>query len=165
VGVTEGSPGLYEAGPPISVVSDAHSGSKWRGMGDGAKSVFQQRPLDIGIHGCHGRGIAGQSAAALVHLVVCVLDGRAVGTAHGHSLLMDPAFLAAGALVFHGLGLHGVPADTAGQPVSPRLLSALQQILGLQGSHQLSHLSTVVWMLSEHMGFPCFGLCGFSGSL
>lgn len=76
------------------------------GLGDAI--AFQHWALGS-IHGSHGQGAAGQGTAALIDVGIGVLDDCTVRTLHGHSYIMDLALLAAGALMLHGLGLHGVP--------------------------------------------------------
>lgn len=82
------------------------------GLGDAI--AFQHWALGS-VHGCHGRGTAGQGTAALIDVGIGVLDDCTVGTLHGHSYVMDLALLTAGALMLHGLDLQGVPVDMGGQ--------------------------------------------------
>lgn len=75
------------------------------GLGDA--TAFQHWVLGS-VHGCHGRGPAGQGTAALIDMGIGVLDDCTIGTLHGHSYVMDLALLTAGALMLHVLSLQGV---------------------------------------------------------
>lgn len=75
------------------------------GLGDAI--AFQHWALGS-VHGGHGQEAAGQGTAALINVAIGVLDDCTVGTLHGHSYIMNLALLAAGALMLHGLSLHGV---------------------------------------------------------
>ena len=95
----------------------ACSGSTWGGRVRGGQNASDSGgPIDRegggAVLGSLGRGDAGWATAALVHVGVGVLEGRPVGTLHGHHLLVGPGLLAADARALRGPGPRGVPADT-----------------------------------------------------
>lgn len=92
------------------------------GLGDA--TAFQHWVLGS-VHGCHGRGPAGQGTAALIDMGIGVLDDCTIGTLHGHSYVMDLALLTAGALMLHVLSLQGVPVDMGSQRFPSMILLAV----------------------------------------